>query len=203
MYEWNDKCLIFCSFRCSSFHGSSGEQWTQHPFELWRHNFGSRLRCKRPSVFASIISTSSSWTSVLSAAAGFVGLNDDANDEIELLELLVLGCWPNASTICWNLEEIQWSVSFFLPKLFLFPTYRWRSSWKWFHKNHIAMLEFIVINCLWSARCQFILVVTFTIHSKIEIIQLKCIMNWFVELSNRCSWEYLNSFRTFGTLNTK
>lgn len=92
---------------------------------------------------------------------------------------------------------------FFLEKLFLFPTYRWRSSWKWFHKNHISMLEFVVINCLWSARCQFILVVTFTIHSKIEIIQLKCIMNWFIELSNRCSWEYLNTFRTFGTLNTK
>lgn len=98
-YEWNDTCLIFCSLRYSSFHGSSGEQWTQHPFELWRQSFGSRSRCKRPSAFASIWSTSSSFSSVLVAVADFAGFRDDANDAMELLELLVLGCPPNASAI--------------------------------------------------------------------------------------------------------
>lgn len=55
------------------------------------------MRCKRPSVLASIRSTSSSFISVLVAGADFDGLENDANDDIELLELLVLGCGPNAS----------------------------------------------------------------------------------------------------------
>lgn len=46
------------------------------------------------------MSTSSSVSSVLLTVADFDGLNDDANDDIELLELLVLGCGPNASTTC-------------------------------------------------------------------------------------------------------
>lgn len=104
IYEWKDKCFIFCSLRYSSSHGSIGEQCTQQPFELCRHNFGSRLRCKRPSVLDKTISTSSSFNSVvvnfLLVDALDKVFDDDANDDIELLELLVLGCGGKASTIC-------------------------------------------------------------------------------------------------------
>lgn len=101
MYEWNDKCFILCSLRYSSSNGSTGEQWTQQPFELCRHNFGSRLRSKRPSLLARVKSTSSDCTSM----DGFFddeldedGREEPPNDDIELVELLVLGCGWKAST---------------------------------------------------------------------------------------------------------
>lgn len=108
MYEWNDRCLIFCSFRYSSSHGSSGEQCTQQPFELCRQSFGSRLRSKRPSVFAKIWSTSSSLASDCGALFGAFDLAD-TNDGILLLA--ISGGW-NASTFTYPKQnKISYSHS--------------------------------------------------------------------------------------------
>lgn len=68
-------------------------------------------------------------------------------------------------------------------------THRWCARRKRFHKNHIAMFQFIVINCLRSAWSQFIFVVSFAVHSKVVSVQSECIVDGLVEFPDCGRWK--------------
>lgn len=106
--------------------------------------------------------------------------------------------WATRAACTWlrpkcfdHLREKIRIISKFNPRLggIVCFTHRWCSNRQWFDEDHIAMFQFVVINCLWSARGQFIFVVSFTKHSEIVCIEFKCIVNGFVELTDCCRWK--------------
>lgn len=82
----------------------------------------------------------------------------------------------------------------------------YRSRWsgrRCFHEDHITVAHLRVSDRLCVTGLQLILVVALTIDGEVVTVQLECIVDRFVEFTQRSCWQHLDALGTFRTLNTQ